>query len=55
MGATLWVEGQFLRLPVLVVMFFKAYQSGHLKQMHFTGYSSYLNIDDLKGKKVLII
>lgn len=51
MGATLWVDGHILCLPVLVAMFIKAYQSGCLKQMHFIGYSLYLNIDGLKGKK----
>lgn len=50
MGATLWVDGHILWLPVLVAMFIKAYQSGHLKPMHFIGFSLYLNSDDLKRK-----
>ena len=51
MGATLWVDGHILWLPVLVAVFIKAYQSGHLKPMHFIGFSLYLNSDDLKGKQ----
>ena len=51
MGATLCVDGRILCLPVLVAVFIKAYQSGCLRQMHFLGYSLYLNIDGLKGKK----
>lgn len=51
MGATLWVDGHILWLPVLVAMFIKAYQSGYLKPMRFIGFSLYLNSDDLKGKQ----